>query len=158
VWWDRWNRLGIWLSRPFSDFKPWDRWQRRKAWAIAIVVFALLIALAWAGPNRFQPMGGRKEARQAIWANGEPRSKQMEQARAVVERCLGPAEEIGEAVYDYPGLTEHDVRAAAKAKGLVSRVIGRDNHCNTALASEPMRPDRLNVFLVDGRVAWAHKF
>ena len=52
----------------------------------------------------------------------------------------------------YQGLTLPEVRRAAAARGLSLRVLGQDGECKLPPRGEVRQVDRLNVYVVSGKV------
>lgn len=62
----------------------------------------------------------------------------------------------GESAPGYVGLTRADAEAKATASGLDVRVVGENGNCFDRQSD--FNADRVNVFLVDGKVAAARRF
>lgn len=92
------------------------------------------------------------------WENGRPHAENMERARERVASCLGKAAEVGEPVYDFVAMPVEVARPVAEGRGLTMRAVGVDEDCTPDAMSGDAQPDRLNVYLVGGRVVWARLF
>ena len=79
-------------------------------------------------------------------------------ARETVSRCLGASEDLGEREYGMTGFGESYVRHLERTTAITVRVIGRDERCRHDLGADTPQSTRLNIYLVDGKIAWASRF
>lgn len=141
--------------------------RHRARWVAATVASLVgwgLVAFTGGGAGSAGTIEVRTNADDApehFWSSGLPHAENMARARSVVEQCLGsPLPEVGEPNYDYTAMPLEDVRTRTDMGDIDLRVIGRDDDCDTgALATTSVpRSDRVNVYVVGGRVVWARTF
>lgn len=123
-----------------------------------LAVALTVVATTGAGEGGSATMPAADRSAEQPWDNGRPHADNMVVARSVVDDCLGPAAEVGEGVYDYTTMPIDDVRALAGASGFEVRVVGEDERCRPELAQDTGDEDRLNVYVLDGRVVWSRIF